>query len=339
MLSAYRCYDVMLNANSVSESPTMFSRRVFEALACATPVVSLESVGMRAMLGEHVRVARTREETAAHLQALLGDDEARVREGHLAYRHVHENHTYRHRVSRMMEEVGVGQVPSTASTVTVLGVVRNPDHLESILADYVAQTYREKELLVVVAKEDFEVESVESRVREVERAEMIRMGSLTFGERLNRAVEEASGAYVAMFDDGDRYCERYIADMMLAADFSGAAVLGKGSYFSYDEARDRVVLRNAGKDHTFVKSVAPSTIVVRREVLRDIPFEVEASGVDGTFPERATKRDLRIYSADRFNYLHVGIGTGRSRPPTSGNGPKDWLLGEGRSLALRRVSL
>ena len=59
MLTAYRCYDVMLNVNTVTDSATMFSRRVFESLACGTPVVSSESVGMSRMLGEHVRVTRS----------------------------------------------------------------------------------------------------------------------------------------------------------------------------------------------------------------------------------------------------------------------------------------
>ena len=54
MLTAYRCYDVMLNVNTVTGSPTMFSRRVFESLACGTPVLSSESVGMSRMLGGHV---------------------------------------------------------------------------------------------------------------------------------------------------------------------------------------------------------------------------------------------------------------------------------------------
>ena len=62
MLTAYRCYDVMLNTNSVIDSPTMFSRRVFECLACGTPVVSTESTGMREILGDHVRVTRSAEE-------------------------------------------------------------------------------------------------------------------------------------------------------------------------------------------------------------------------------------------------------------------------------------
>ena len=108
MLAAYRCYDVMLNANSVTESPTMFSRRVFESLACGTPVVSTESAGMREMLGNHVRVARSVAEATEHLQELLRDEEARAQESHLAYRYVHENHTYRHRMDEVLRRNRTG---------------------------------------------------------------------------------------------------------------------------------------------------------------------------------------------------------------------------------------
>ena len=83
MLTAYRCYDVMLNVNTIADSPTMFARRVFESLACGTPVISSESVGMTRMLEGHVRVTRSLEETKKHLQELMGDEEARVREGPL----------------------------------------------------------------------------------------------------------------------------------------------------------------------------------------------------------------------------------------------------------------
>src|SRR5690606_2893050 len=45
MLSAYKRYKVFLNVNSVTNSPTMFARRVFELLACGTPVISSYSDG------------------------------------------------------------------------------------------------------------------------------------------------------------------------------------------------------------------------------------------------------------------------------------------------------
>ncbi|MYJ75259.1 MAG: glycosyltransferase [Gammaproteobacteria bacterium] len=340
MLTAYRCYDVMLNANSVTESPTMFSRRVFETLACATPVVSLESAGMVAMLGEHVRVTRCPEETSAHLQALLADNEARAREGHLAYRHVHTNHTYRHRVATIMQTVGARPAPRPASTVTVLGVLRDPVHLECLAADYRAQTYGEKHLLVVVDNEDIDVGTVELALRKVPNAKAIRFGARTFGERLNRAVEEAAGRYIVMFDAAHGYCERYIEDMLLAADFTGAALLGKGSYYSYDDSLHSAVLRNEGKDHTFVESVTMSTIVARRAVLQEIRFEPESGDVGGSLSSRVAEAGLPIYSADRFNYLEVRSNDiGALTSPSSPNGPKGVLAGQRRVLALSQVSL
>ena len=69
MLTAYRCYDVMLNVNTVAESPTMFARRVFESLACGTPVISSESVGMSRML-ERTRQSHT--EHGGHGRPPLG---------------------------------------------------------------------------------------------------------------------------------------------------------------------------------------------------------------------------------------------------------------------------
>ncbi|MDD4868785.1 MAG: methyltransferase domain-containing protein, partial [Mycobacterium sp.] len=51
MLDAYKRFDVFLNVNSVTESPTMFSRRVFELLACGTPVISTYALGIERLLG------------------------------------------------------------------------------------------------------------------------------------------------------------------------------------------------------------------------------------------------------------------------------------------------
>ena len=160
MLTAYRCYDVMLNVNTVSESPTMFARRVFESLACGTPVISSESVGMSRMLGEHVRVTRSMEETADHLRELLADEETRAREGHLAYRHVHENHTYRHRMDEVFRRVGIEPPKVSQPTVSVLMPTMRPENVSRCLENFTKQTYPNKELVLILNNAEFDLDAI-----------------------------------------------------------------------------------------------------------------------------------------------------------------------------------
>ena len=58
----YRSARVGLNVNSVTDSTTMFSRRVVEMLACGLPVVSGPGRGMSEVLGDLVTIATTVEQ-------------------------------------------------------------------------------------------------------------------------------------------------------------------------------------------------------------------------------------------------------------------------------------
>ena len=306
MLTAYRCYDVMLNTNSVTDSPTMFSRRVFECLACGTPVVSTESTGMRAMLGDHVRVTRSAEETATHLNALLSDDEARAREGHLAYRHVHEHHTYRHRMDEMLSRVGLKPQASARPSVSVVIPTCRPKNVTHALENFARQSYQEKELLLVLNNASFDIDAISAQARACPNVHVLQMeGQPTLGACLNRAVREASGAYMAKMDDDDHYGARYISDMMLAAAYSDAEILGKGAYFAHLEGPNKMALREVRVDHQHTDTVAGASLTVRREVLERITFQHRNNGEDTAFLKEAVQAGCRIYSADRFNYVMV----------------------------------
>ena len=306
MLTAYRCYDVMLNTNSVTDSPTMFSRRVFECLACGTPVVSTESTGMREMLGDHVRVTRSAEETATHLNALLGDDEARAREGHLAYRYVHEHHTYRHRMDEVLSRVGLKLQASARPSVSVVTSTCRPKNVTHALENFARQSYQEKELLLVLNNASFDTDAIRAQARAFPNVRVLQMeGQPTLGACLNRAVREASGAYIAKMDDDDHYGARYISDMMLAAVFSDAEILGKGTYFAHLEGPNKMALRELRVDHQHTDMVAGSSLTVRREALERITFQNRNNGEDTAFLREAAQAGCRIYSADRFNYVMV----------------------------------
>ena len=203
MLTAYRCYDVMLNVNTVTESPTMFSRRVLESLACGTPVISSESDGMGRMLGNHVRVTRSMEDTADHLLKLLRNEEERVREGHLAYRHVHENHTYRHRMDEVFRKVGLESLIRKQPSVSVLMPTKRPENVARCLDNFKNQTYPEKELVLILNNAEFDVDTIQKDARLIPNVQVLHVkGSATLGNCLNRGVEAASGGVCC--EDGRR---------------------------------------------------------------------------------------------------------------------------------------
>ena len=308
MLTAYRCYDVMLNVNTITESPTMFARRVFESLACGTPVVSSDSVGMREMLGEHARVARSAEETAGHLEELLGDEEARIREGHLAYRYVHENHTYRRRVDEVFSRVGLEPLGTDRPPVSVLMPTMRPENVARCLESFTKQTYENKELILILNNAEFDVDAIRRDAESIPNVQVLHVeGRATLGGCLNRGVEAASGKYVAKMDDDDHYGERYLSDSVLAASFSEAEVVGKGLYFIYFEEANTTALYEwaATEQHRFTRFVQGATLLVQNEVARDITFASLSLKEDANFLRSVARAGCRIYSADQFNFVRV----------------------------------
>jgi hypothetical protein len=52
VLNSYRDYGIVMNANTITDSNTMFSRRVIEAFACGCSIITNKSTGMEQMFGQ-----------------------------------------------------------------------------------------------------------------------------------------------------------------------------------------------------------------------------------------------------------------------------------------------
>ncbi len=90
---------------------------------------------------------------------------------------------------------------------------------------------------------------------------------------------------------------------MLAADHSRADIVGKQCHYQYFEVTDTTVLRYPRNEHRFTTFVCGSTLLVRAAVYESVQFPSERVGEDTEFLRRAVAADLRIYSADRFNFV------------------------------------
>lgn len=303
-LSAYRTYAVLLNVNTVTDSPTMFSRRALEASACGAVVVTNPSIGITEALGDLVVSVDGATECAAALERLRGDPGALALAGHRAYRHVHGHHTWSHRLRDVAEHCNLtlpaGAVPKI-SVVLATKRVEGADRIIRYLASLDDAAFS-IEPIVVTAFDPAEL----SASREIERtgAVVVQQGpDDTLGDCLNHGAKLATGVFVAKVDDDDIYGPRYFADLLLAMDHSRADIVGKHSYYQYFEVNDSTVLRYPGAEHRFTPFVCGSTLLVRASVYDTIEFPQRRVGEDTEFLNRATAAGLTIYSADRFSYV------------------------------------
>lgn len=107
MIQAYKAHPVQINVNSVLDSPTMFSRRVVEAAACGSPMVSGPAPGMNRCLNDAVHVVQTESDAAEALEALMHHPAYRWRIALKGARAVMRAHTTPLRLVQMLRTAGI----------------------------------------------------------------------------------------------------------------------------------------------------------------------------------------------------------------------------------------
>lgn len=284
----------------------MFSRRVFELMACGTPVVSSDSVGIRAMLGTLVKIATTRYQAKGQLAQLLGDDDYRERFAHAGYRDVLENHTYAKRLRTVMEAMGLADSRPSPPRITIVAPTNRPDRLDNLLANVRRQTYPNVELIILLNSDRYDATAVKRAASDLPALRVITLPeSYTLAECLNRGVEASSGAWVAKFDDDDHYGAHYLSDMWLPTTFTDAPIIGKRSYYCYLQGTDQMALRFPGFAHRHAEFVHGATLFIRRDVFDKVQFTPVRQGTDTIFLSECRDEGLRCYSADPYNFVHM----------------------------------
>jgi hypothetical protein len=309
-LGAQAAYRVYLHDGS--------ARRLVELGAAATPVLSAAPEVVAGVLGAGiVPVATSTAEAASELAALLDNADLRDRLGHLSHRLILDGHTASHRVESLLGTLdGVGNGRRLAPSVSVLVATNRPQQIDHVLAQVARQTWHWVQLVVVLHGAVAEPEDVRARaqaagIRDV--SVVVADASLTLGDVLNRGLDAADGELVAKVDDDNLYGPAYLTDLVRAVDWAQADVVGKWAHHVWLEGSSQLLLRFAGSEHRYTDKVQGGTMVIRGDVARRLRFDAVPRAVDTTFLRRCDEQGLRVYSADRWNFVSV------RRPDASGH--------------------
>jgi nicotinamidase-related amidase len=306
MLAGYTSYRVFLNVNTVTESKTMCSRRIFELSAAQTAVVSTPSAAIAPVFGDDVTVVHDAEEARAALEVLLRHDDLRERQALRAHRTVHDDHLYEHRVATVLRSVG-HEPADLRPSVSLLVATRRPEQLDHVLRTVAAQHWPHVQLVLVPhaydVPRDLHARAARLGLRDV----VVRPAGadLTLGQCLGLAQEAADGDLVAKLDDDNLYLPHYLTDLVRAHGYSEADVVGKWAHLVHLEASGATLLRFEDHEHRHTDLVQGGTILASRERARDVGWGYLPRGVDTDFLRRLRADGGRVYSADRFSFVSV----------------------------------
>ncbi|WP_186439443.1 glycosyltransferase [Corynebacterium sp. NML180780] len=324
VLAAYRSFNVFLNVNSVTESPSMCARRVFEIAGSGTPVVSTESMALRNFFKVNEVPSVRAQDAELVLRALLESDLLRRRTSHLALRRVWEEHTYRHRANSLLQALGFRDEKSSPPLVSIVCSTNRDIELKHLLTQVARQTYSNIELVVVGHGVHLNPNlGKQASALGIERLTVLhRDASTSLGECLNALVQASSGEIIAKFDDDDFYLPNYLRDQVNTLINMNADLVGKGSIYFYLQGSDVIARRWKHQEHIWRNFVAGATLVGWRSVFVETPFANRTKGEDSDFLLRLERKGRRVYSADSFNYVCV-----------RGNDKHTWQISETEILA------
>lgn len=143
MVEAYKAHPVHVNVNSVEQSGTMFSRRVFEVAACGGTIISGPGQGIDQVFGSIIPIVSDQASAQALINYWMENEEARNEDAWLALRSVLRSHTAAHRLVYVLRTAGL----TVKAPMLEKYALRIQKITPEILADLDAQSVRPTLLL------------------------------------------------------------------------------------------------------------------------------------------------------------------------------------------------
>ncbi|MCA9104332.1 MAG: glycosyltransferase [Planctomycetales bacterium] len=304
--NVYQRFAAVIDVDSASGSSAPFSRTMVEAAACGIPIIGTHSAALEEVFPGTLAPANDADELKQLIESIGSGDWEVLKRVVRGVRAAHENHTYQHRLRTIAERVGLSPPAVSEMPLTAICVSMRPHLVEHVASQLLRQNRRPDEVIYVCHSPDFNEQEIREAFRDEIPLQVFRLPDEGFlGDGLNLAVEHATGRYLAKIDDDDFYGPNYFRDALLAMKYSGAAMVGKETFFAFVESTNQLVVRFPNKHYRYRTHIAGPTFVWDGNQTRDIPFVQRRQGTDSAFQKQLVEMGLKIFATDPFNFLMI----------------------------------
>lgn len=279
MNQTYKKYKVFLNVNSVIDSKTMFSRRVFELLASGTPIVSTASLGIEEFFGNDlVWMVKNRQEAQEAIHTLLTNDQEWRQRSLQGIRSVFMSHTFQDRFQFVLENIGLITQERNIPNILLCFEVKNSteiDFVKRILSSQESGNKFNIIPLVILRDKKLKID-----------LPCIVDDQNTMGYILNKyMLQEKNIQFISTFCSKHVYGKYYLLDLYLATLYANADIITKP--------------QNIGDQYTYMNTYSINNSLFTKSI-----FNNENFWKDFDLEKRNLLTDkLKVFAIDSANFL------------------------------------
>lgn len=297
---AYKGYKFMINVNTVKNSETMFSRRVFEGLISGTPIISNYSLGMVNLFGDIIVATRDENKLRSHLSNLYEDEELYTKYSLTGVRRVLQNHTYEQRMKQLLNAVGYS-ILSSKDNIFFTCFVNHEDELAEYIDIFRSQNIQNKKLVIIAQG----IEDYKAFYNQYNNEDMIGI-NLKAIKKYRNLKEFLGSGYLAVLDSSHYYGENYALDLILANNYTDAEVIGKRKFYS-ESVSDKMIIENPDNDYIYTNDLLIDRSLIKIETFDHITVESALEYMNGEKSlQELAPFGVKFFSNDALNFIADG---------------------------------
>jgi hypothetical protein len=273
------------------------AQKVLELSAIGVPVILKENDRAEAWLGK--KMASLLNEIDAEK---LKDPTVREKVSVDLRRTALGEHTIEKRLQQIRQQAGLATFRD--ASVSVIVASNRPEMTERIFNIVKEQDHKNLELIFALHGDGFEDSYPEFLNSDLPVTVFRYPEETVFGRVLSEASSAAKGDWIAKMDDDDWYGKEHVSDLLLAAGYSDADLVGKGSEFVYLAEENLTIRRDLGDSEVESRTIGGGAMLVKAETFREINGWRELSrGVDVALIGDVVSNGGRVWRTHPFGYL------------------------------------
>ena len=299
------------NLNTVTNSDTMFARRVLEASILKNSLVTDYSQGVYKNFESSIYKLEDKLKYDNNEDMLLNQIKKQ-----LGWRNVIENYnSYKH-FSDLFKKINIKGFENPFGETKKISVICSTNRINNysiILDNFNRQKYTNKELIVVF---NIDMNNIIENIINNNSNPNIKIIQIdekeTLGYCLNKAINLSKGNIISKFDDDDYYGDNYLVDMYYSMIISNADLVGKCAHMVYSLETQELWIKFYKinyENYTYqVKKwnyICGASLFFKKTLYEKCKFKESNTGEDSNFIEQVKNNNFTIYASDFLNYCTI----------------------------------